>query len=139
MQTPTLRTHEMRPAAIVAARLLLMAALVVVLVAVSAWTRRWPPGQTLTISVNILFFVALGAADEWLLAPVLNRLPLARAAALIGETLALGWFFSPGRIRPASRMLFFVHLLPFFAAVFAGALLVLLLRFWRARGGRAPR
>ena len=116
-----------------AARLLLMVALVAVLIVGSRETRKLPAGQTLTIWVNILYFVALGAADEWLLAPALNRWPLARAAALIGETLALGWFFSPGQERPASKVLFFAHLGPFFVAVFGGALAVTLLRYWRSR------
>ncbi len=100
-----------------------MAALVVLFVVVSTPLRTIEPTQ-LRIVTNILFFVALGAADQWLVAPVLNRWPLARAAVLIAETLALGWFFSPGRINPAYRFLFYTHILPFFAAVFAGALIV---------------
>jgi hypothetical protein len=113
-------------------RLLGMAVSVVALIAGSSRTRRMPPGQKLTVSVNTLFFVALGAADEWLLAPVLDEQPLARAAALTGETLALGWFFSPGGAKPASRMLFYVHVGPFFLAVFSGALGVALARGWRS-------
>ncbi len=105
-----------------------MAAIVAALVAGSSWTRRLPPGQTLTVWVNLLFFVALGSADELVLAPVLDGLPLGRAAALVAETLVLGWFFSPGREKPASKLLFFVHLGPFFLAVFGGALCAFLVR-----------
>jgi hypothetical protein len=113
--------------------LLLMVALVGALIVGSVGTRRLPPGQALTIWINILYFVVLGVGDEWLLAPVLNRWPLARAAALIGETLALGWFFSPGREKPAPKFLFFAHLGPFFLAVFGGAIGFALLRQWRGR------
>ena len=116
-----------------AVRLLLMLMLVGALIAGSTWTRRLPPGQAITIWVNILYFVVLGVADEWILAPVLNRWPLGRAAMLIGETLALGWFFAPGRVKPASKMLFFAHLGPFFLAVFGGALCVVLVRRWQSR------
>ncbi len=108
-------------------RLVLMAGLVVLLVLVSTPLRRINPLQ-LRIATNILFFVALGAADEWLLAPALNRWPLARASVLIAETLALGWFFSPGETTPASKFLFFTHIGPFFVAVFAGALIVAFVR-----------
>jgi hypothetical protein len=111
-------------------RLLLMAALVVVFVLVSTPLRTINPLQ-LRIATNILFFVALGAADQWFVAPVLNRWPLARAAVLIAETLALGWFFSPGRVNPTYRFLFYTHILPFFAAVFAGALLVMVVQHQR--------
>jgi hypothetical protein len=117
----------------VAVRLLLMIAIVGALIVASGPTRALPAGEPLTVWINILFFVALGAADELILGPVLNRLPLARAAALIAETLALGWFFSPGRENPASKLLFFVHIGPFFVAVFAGAICALLLRRWRGR------
>src|SRR3712207_2549959 len=79
----------------VAGRIALMAVVVVLLVLVSAPLRTLEPLQ-LRIATNILFFVALGAVDQWFVAPVLNHWPLARAAVLIGETLALGWFFSPG-------------------------------------------
>ena len=113
-------------------RLLGIAVSLAALIAGSSRTRRLPPGQTLTVTLNTLFFVALGAADEWLLAPVLDRRPLARAVALTGETLALGWFFSPGGAKPASKMLFYVHIGPFFLAVFSGALGVALLRGWRS-------
>jgi hypothetical protein len=108
-------------------RLVLMAGLVVLLALVSAPLRRINPLQ-LRIATNILFFVALGAADEWLLAPTLNRWPLARASLLIAETLALGWFFAPGATTPASKFLFFTHIGPFFVAVFTGALIVILVR-----------
>lgn len=104
-----------------------MAGLVALLVGLSTPLRTINPVQ-LRIATNILFFVALGAADQWLVAPVLNRWPLARAAGLIGSTLALGWFFSPGRVNPAPRFLFYTHLLPFFGAVFAGAVLVALVQ-----------
>ena len=112
-----------------------MVALVGALITGSTWTRRWPAGQALTVWVNILYFVVLGAADEWLLAPVLDRWPLGRAAMLAGETLALGWFFAPGRVNPASKMLFFAHVGPFFLAVFGGALSVALIRRQQARKG----
>jgi hypothetical protein len=82
----------------------------------------------LRIITNILFFVALGIADEWFVAPVLNRWPLARAGVLVVETLALGWFFSPGAVNPVTKFLFFTHIAPFFVAVFGGALLVALIR-----------
>ncbi len=110
-----------------------MASLVVALIVSSSGTRKLPPGQRLTIWINILFFLALGAADEAVLAPVLDGWPLLRAAALTGETLTLGWFFSPGAVKPASKMLFFVHIGPFFLAVFGGALGAVALRHWRAR------
>jgi hypothetical protein len=113
------------------ARLLLMIGLVFGLILGSSGTRKLPPGQRLTIWLNILFFVALGAADEIVLAPLLDRWPLFRAVALTGETLTLGWFFSPGETKPASKTLFFVHIGPFFLAVFAGALSVVTLRHWR--------
>ena len=113
------------------ARLLIMVAIVLALIAGSSGTRKLPPGQTLTIWINLFFFVVLGSADEAVLGPVLNRWPLARAAALIGETLTLGWFFSPGREKPASKVLFFAHIGPFFVAVFGGALTVTLLRLRR--------
>lgn len=129
MHSSVYRRQEARPFAL-AVRLLLMIAVVGVLIAGSSGTRSLPPGETLTVWINILFFVALGAADELVLGPVLDRLPLARAAALIGETLALGWFFSPGREKPATKLLFFVHLGPFFLAVFGGALCVLVARLW---------
>ena len=77
----------------------------------------------------------LGTVFCWavlVLAPVLNRWPLFRAVALTGETLSLGWFFSPGETKPASRKLFFVHIGPFFLAVFGGALGVGALRRWRS-------
>jgi hypothetical protein len=44
------------------------------------------------------------------------------------ETLALGWFFSPGAVNPVTKFLFFTHIAPFFVAVFGGALLVALIR-----------
>jgi hypothetical protein len=116
-----------------ARRLSIMASIVGGLIAGSSWTRRLPPGRSLTIWINILFFVALGIADELVLAPELNRLPLARAAALVTETLVLGWFFSPGRDKPASKTLFFVHIGPFFLAVFGGTLCALLLQWQRSR------
>jgi hypothetical protein len=114
------------------ARLIVMGSIVGGLIAGSSWTRRLPPGRSLTIWVNILFFVALGIADELVLAPELNRLPLGRAAALVTETLVLGWFFSPGRDKPASKMLFFAHIGPFFLAVFGGTLCALLLQWQRS-------
>jgi hypothetical protein len=106
----------------VLARLALMAGLVLLLVVLSTPLRTISPLQ-LRIATNILFFVALGVADQWFVAPVINRWPLARAGVLIAETLALGWFFSPGRLAPAPRWLFYTHILPFFGAVFVGALL----------------
>ena len=114
-------------------RLLVMLAVVAALIVGSTWTRRLPPGRTLTIWVNILYFVVLGVADEVVLGPVLDRWPLGRAAALIGETLALGWFFAPGRLTPASKTLFFAHIAPFFVAVFGGAFCALVVRRWRSR------
>jgi hypothetical protein len=119
--------HPAPSLGVIAARVALIAGLVVLFVVASAPLRTIEPTQ-LRIATNILFFVALGAVDQWLVAPVLNRWPLARAAVLIAETLALGWFFSPGRINPAPRVLFYTHILPFFAAVFAGALLVALVQ-----------
>lgn len=114
-------------------RLVLMGSIVGGLIAGSSWTRRLPPGRSLTIWINLLFFVALGISDELVLAPKLDRLPVGRAAALIAETLVLGWFFSPGRDKPASKMLFFAHIGPFFLAVCGGALCVLLLQRQRSR------
>ena len=115
------------------ARLLLMSGLVGALILGSSGTRKLPPGQRLTIWINLLFFVALGAADEIVLAPLLDRWPLFRMVALTGETLTLGWFFSPGEKKPASKTLFYVHIGPFFLAVFGGALGVVTLRWWRGR------
>lgn len=112
-------------------RIALMAGLVLLLVVTSTPLRTIDP-LPLRIATNILFFVVLGAADQGFLAPVLNRWPLARAAMLIVETLALGWFFSPGRLAPAPRWLFYTHLVPFFVAVLAGALVVALVQ-WRRR------
>jgi hypothetical protein len=112
---------------IILLRLLLIAGLVVLFVVLSAPLRQINPLQ-LRIATNILFFVALGMADEWLLAPVLNRWPLARTAAIVVETLALGWFFSPGAVNPAPKFLFFTHIAPFFVAVLGGALLVAIVR-----------
>jgi hypothetical protein len=114
-------------------RLALIAGLVVAFIVLSTPLRTIQPLQ-LRILTNILFFVALGMADEWLLAPVLNRWPLLRAAVLVAETLALGWFFSPGAVNPATKFLFFTHIAPFFVAVFGGALLVTLLRRFTGRG-----
>lgn len=111
-------------------RLALLAAAVAALALVSTPLRTLEPLQ-LRIATNIVFFIVLGALDEWLLAPVLNRWPLARAAVLIAGTLALGWFFSPGAVRPAPKFLFFTHIAPFFVAVFSGALLVTAARWWR--------
>lgn len=113
-------------------RLALLAAAVATLALISTPLRTLEPLQ-LRIATNIVFFIVLGALDEWLLAPVLNRWPLARAAVLIAGTLALGWFFSPGAVRPAPKFLFFTHIAPFFVAVFSGALLVTLVRWWRGR------
>src|SRR5919202_4553898 len=115
------------------ARLLLMLGLVCALILGSSGTRKLPPGQQLTIWINILFFVALGAADEIVLAPLLDRWPIFRMVALTGETLTLGWFFSPGEKKPASKALFYVHIGPFFLAVFGGSLGVVTLRRWRGR------
>ena len=115
------------------ARLLLMIGLVCALILGSSGTRKLPPGERLMIWINLLFFVALGAADEVVLAPVLDRWPLFRAVALACETLSLGWFFSPGETKPASKTLFYVHVGPFFLAVFGGALGVATLRWWRGR------
>lgn len=110
-------------------RLALIAAIVVTLVIISTPFRSLNPLQ-LRIAIDILFFVALGIVDEWLLAPVLDRWPLARTAALVVETLALGWFFTP---KGAPRWLFFTHIAPFFVAVFGGALLVTIIRIVRGR------
>ncbi len=121
------------PFGAVIGRVALIAGLVALLVVLSTPLRTIEPLQ-LRIATNILFFVALGAADQWLVAPVLNRWPLARAAVLIGGTLALGWFFSPGGgERLASRFLFYTHILPFFGAVFVGALLVAFVQRLRQR------
>lgn len=111
------------PWGVVVGRVALIAGLVALFVLVSTPLRTLEPLQ-LRIATNILFFVALGAADQWLVAPVLNRWPLARAAVLIAETLALGWFFSPGSVNPTSKFLFYTHIMPFFGAVFVGALVV---------------
>jgi len=102
-------------------RLGLMAGAVAALIVVSTPLRTLEP-LSLRIATNILVFIAAGVLDELLLAPVLNRWPLVRAAVLVVETLALGWFFSPGAVRPASKFLFYTHLAPFFVAVFGGAL-----------------
>jgi hypothetical protein len=109
-----------------------MALAVVALAVISTPFRSLEPLQ-LRIVTNIIFFIVIGALDEWLVAPALNRWPLARAAVLIVETLALGWFFSPGAVRPASKFLFFTHIAPFFVAVFGGALVVTLARWLRRR------
>ena len=127
---PTLAATPSLPA--VAARLALMALAVVALAVISTPFRSLEPLQ-LRIVTNIIFFIVIGALDEWLVAPALNRWPLARAAVLIVETLALGWFFSPGAVRPASKFLFFTHIAPFFVAVFGGALVVTLARWLRRR------
>lgn len=131
MQINARGSAETRPFAVVA-RLLVMAAVVLALVTGSTGTRKLPPGQRRTIWLNLLFFVTLGAADEITLAAALNRWPLARASALIGETLALGWFFSPGKEKPASKFLFYVHLGPFFLAVLGGAVSTAFVRFLRS-------
>lgn len=102
-------------------RLGIMAVAVAALIVVSTPLRALEP-VSLRIATNIGVFVAVGILDQLLLAPVLDRWPLARAAVLIVETLALGWFFSPGAVRPASKFLFYTHLAPFFVAVFGGAL-----------------
>lgn len=117
----------------IGSRLMIMGSVVGGLIAGSSWTRRLPAGQSLTIWINILFFVALGAADELILGPELNHLPLGRAGALVAETLVLGWFFAPGRDKPASKTLFFVHIGPFFLAVFVGTLCALLVQRQRSR------
>lgn len=104
----------------VLARVALLAALIGAFVLLSTPLRTLEPLQ-LRITTNILFFVALGVADELLLAPVLNRWPLVRAAVLVAATLALGWFFAPGAVRPAPKFLFYTHIAPFFVAVFGGA------------------
>lgn len=114
-------------------RLLIMLGVLGLLIAASAWPRSWQPGLAVTVWVNILFFVVLGAADQFVLAPVLDRYPLARTACIVLETLLFGWFFAPGRLKPASKILFFAHIGPFFAAVLGGALLVLLLQWWHRR------
>lgn len=133
MATSTQTTARATPALPhVLLRLAGIAALVIAFIVLSTPLRSIEPLQ-LRIATNILFFVALGIADEWLLAPVINRWPLLRAAALVIETLALGWFFSPGALRPASKFLFFTHIAPFFVAVFGGALLVVAARSWRSR------
>lgn len=113
-------------------RIVAIAAIVAALIILSTPLRTIEPLQ-LRIATNILFFVALGIADEWLLGRLLNRWPLARAALLVIETLALGWFFSPGAVRPAPKFLFYTHIAPFFAAVFGGALLVIVARWLGAR------
>ena len=112
-----------------ALRIVAMLGVVALLIALSIPSRQMPVGRSATILINILFFIALGVADQLLIAPVLDRIPLARAAFLVLSTLALGWFFSPGRVTPASKILFFVHILPFFAAVFGGALAVIATRW----------
>lgn len=133
MATSTQTTARATPALFhVLLRLAGIAALVIAFIVLSTPLRSIEPLQ-LRIVTNILFFVALGIADEWLLAPVINRWPLLRAAVLVIETLALGWFFSPGALRPASKFLFFTHIAPFFVAVFGGALLVAAARSWRSR------
>ena len=124
------RTRPALPSVLL--RLALVAGSVALLALLSTPLRSINPVQ-LRIATNIVFFIVLGMLDEWLLAPVLNRWPLARTAALVGETLALGWFFSPGAARPASKFLFYTHITPFFVAVLGGALLVGLVRWWRAR------
>ncbi len=116
---------------VVLLRLFLIAGLVVLLVVLSTPLRSINPLQ-LRIATNILFFVALGMADEWLVGPVLGRWPLARTAMIVAETLTLGWFFSPGSVNPAPKFLFFTHIAPFFVAVLGGALLVALVRRRRA-------
>lgn len=118
-------------AARLALRLLLMAALLVGLVILSGPLRSINPLQ-FRIATNITFFIGLGMADQWLLAPLLDRVPLLRAALIIVETLALGWFFSPAS---GAKFLFFTHVAPFFVAVFGGALLVAALQ---RRGRRSP-
>lgn len=128
-QTPYTSTPRL---AGVLGRLALLAGLVAAFILLSTPLRSLEPLQ-LRIATNILFFIALGMADEWLVAPVLNRWPLARAVVLVVETLALGWFFSPGAANPASKFLFFTHIGPFFAAVFGGALIMALLRRMRTR------
>lgn len=127
MTTSTHQSLDTPRLPIVFLRLLLIAGLVALLVLLSAPLRAINPLQ-LRIATNILFFVALGMADEWLLAPVFNRWPLARTAAIVAETLALGWFFSPGAVNPAPKFLFFTHIAPFFVAVLGGALLVAVAR-----------
>lgn len=109
-----------------------MVVVVGALVVLSTPLRTINPLQ-LRIATNILFFIALGMADEWLVAPVLNRWPLLRTAVLVTETLVLGWFFSPGRVNPVHKFLFFTHIAPFFAAVFGGALLMIGFRWWLTR------
>ncbi len=99
----------------------------------SSRTRRLPPGKRSTVLINLLFFVVLGVANEVVMGDILAPLPLARSASLVSETLALGWFFSPGATKPASRTLFYVHIAPFFAAVLGGAVATQVVRGWRAR------
>lgn len=111
-----------------------MVVIVVALIVLSTPLRTINPLQ-LRIATNILFFVALGMADEWLLAPVLNRWPLARTIVLVTETLLLGWFFAPGRVNPVHKFLFFTHIGPFFVAVFLGALLLAGFRWRQSRQG----
>ncbi len=125
MQSPDLRLTPSLGTVVL--RIVLMAGLVVLFVLVSTPLRAIDPLQ-LRIATNILFFVGLGAADQWLAAPVLNRWPLARVAVIVAATLALGWFFSPGRVSPAPKFLFYTHIVPFFVAVLFGALVVLLVR-----------
>ncbi len=110
-----------------------MAGVVATLVVVSTPLRSLEP-VSLRIATNILLFVALGVLDELVLAPVLDRWPLARAAVLVIETLALGWFFSPGAVRPAPKFLFYAHLVPFFVAVFGGAAVTAAGKWLKARG-----
>jgi hypothetical protein len=117
----------------VAARLGLMACAVAGLVAGSSRTRRMPPGERFTVAVNTSFFVALGALDESVLGASLATQPLLRTAVLVAETLALGWWFSPGGAKPASRTLFYVHIAPFFGAVLGGAAATHIVHRWRAR------
>lgn len=99
----------------------------------SSRTRSLPPGERRTVLVNILFFVVLGVVDDVVLGSMLSRNPLVRASVLVTETLTLGWFFSPGGAKPASRKLFYVHIAPFFGAVFSGAAGANLLRQWRTQ------
>jgi hypothetical protein len=120
--TTSTHHHRATPARMLA-RLALMAAIVVALVIASAPLRQIYPLE-LRIASNLLFFVALGSADEWLLAPILDGWPLARMSVLITTTLALGWYFSP---QVGTKYLMYTHVAPFFVAVIGGALVTRLI------------
>ncbi len=114
-----------------AKRFAIMVAVVAGLIAGSSPTRSLPPGKRSTVLINLLFFVVLGVANETAWGEYLAYYPLVRISSLVAETLLLGWFFSPGASKPASRMLFYVHVGPFFATVLGGAAATRLYRCWQ--------